>query len=241
MKNSKKILIAITVVIGLLFILPFMIPLQTYLHQAEKIAREKLGQPITIGSAHALLMPSPRLIFSDIVVGAHQELKVTNLVVIPTIGSLFSDTKIIDLNISKPEVKKAAFDFVAALKTSNNSSSSFKIRLIKIEGLQLLWPNVQLSDTKFPIINADATLTNANALEQVNMRTVDGKLNAVVTPNDDEHLIVVSESKWTLPAGLPLLINKAAVQMHLKGSRLTISNMDIALYGGKLKGNAVVS
>ena len=52
---------------------------------------------------------------------------------------------------------------------------------------------------------------------------------------------MVNARKWTLPAGLPLLIDKAAVEMHLNGSRLTIPNMDIALYGGKLKGDAVVS
>ena len=47
-KKSKKILIAAVLVIGLLLILPFLIPMQTYLHQAEKIASEKLGQPVTI-------------------------------------------------------------------------------------------------------------------------------------------------------------------------------------------------
>ena len=52
---------------------------------------------------------------------------------------------------------------------------------------------------------------------------------------------MVTANKWTLPIGLPLLIDKAAVEMHLKGSRLTIPNMDVALYGGKLKGDAVLS
>ena len=49
---------------------------------------KKLGQPVTIGSAHVLL-PSPRVSASDIVVGAHEELKVTSLVIAPTIASLF--------------------------------------------------------------------------------------------------------------------------------------------------------
>ena len=70
--------------------------MQTYLYQAEKIASEKLGQPVTIGSAHVLLLPSPRVVASDLAVGAHQELKVANLVVVPTLSTLFSDTKILD-------------------------------------------------------------------------------------------------------------------------------------------------
>ena len=250
MKKSQKIVIAAVLVIGLLLILPFLIPMQTYLHQAEKIATEKLGQPISIGSAHIQLLPSPRVSASDIVVGAHAELKVASLVLIPTMASLFSDTKILDVNVSKPVIKKAALDYVVALKTSTNSASSVHIRHIKIDELQLVWPNIKL-----PIFNAKATLTNENKLETATLKTVDGKLSAEVTPanvtpanvtpratpNADEQLIVVNANKWTLPVGLPLLIDKATFEMQLKGNRLTIPNIDIALYGGKLKGNVVAS
>ncbi len=240
MKKSKKILLTAVLVIGLLFILPFLIPMQTYLHQAEKIASEKLGQPVTIGSAHLQLLPSPRVSASDIVVGAHGELKVASLVVIPTMASLFSDTKILDVSVSKPVIKKAALDFVAALKTSSNSASSVNIRHIKIDELQLVWPNIKL-----PILNAKATLTSENKLESATVKTADGKLSADVTPiampNGDEQFVVVNADKWTLPVGLPLLIDKATIEMHLKGNRLTIPNMNIVLYGGKLKGDAVAT
>jgi AsmA family len=237
MKKSQKIVFAAALVIGLLLILPFLIPMQTYLQQAEKIASEKLGQPVTIGAAHVMLLPSPRVSASDIVVGAHEELKVANLVVIPTIGTLFSDVKILDLSISKPVVKKAALDFVAALKSSGDSASSVNIRHIKIDDLQLVWPKVKL-----PILNAEATLSGDNKLESATVKTAEGKLSADVTPqNSDEQLIMVNASKWTLPAGLPLLIDKAKLEMHLKGSKLVIPSIDIALYGGKLKGDAVLS
>ena len=236
MKKSQKIVIGAVLVIGLLLILPFLIPMQTYLHKAEQIASEKLGQPVTIGAVHVLLLPSPRVAASDIVVGAHEELKVANLVVTPTIGTLLSDVKILDVSISKPVLKKAALDFVAALKTSGDSASSVHIRHIKIDELQLLWPN-----KKLPILNAEATLTSENKLESAILKTVDGKLVANIKPNGDGQKILVNVSKWTLPAGLPLLIDKATVEMHLTGSRLTIPNMDVALYGGKLKGDAVLS
>lgn len=243
MKKPKKILIGTAVVIGLLFILPFLIPVQTYLHEAERIASEKLGVPVTINSAHLFLLPSPRVVASGITAGAQQELKIESLVVIPTIGSLFSATKSLDLNISKPVIRKAALDFISALlakKSEDGEVSSIHIRHIKIDEMQLVWP-----DAKFPVTNVEVTLTNANKLELALLETVDGKLKAnvtpKVTPNGEEHFIVVTADKWTLPAGLPLLLDSAKLEMRLKGSRLELPNIDIALYGGKLTGNAALS
>jgi uncharacterized protein involved in outer membrane biogenesis len=239
LNKYKTILIGVALIIGLLLILPFLIPMQTYLHQAERIASEKVGQPVTINSAHLFLLPSPRVVADDIAVGKNQELKVESLVVIPTIGSLFSATKIIDLNISKPVLKKAALDFISALtakKSESSEAAAVNIRHIKIDNLQLVWP-----DAKYPAMNAEATLAGDNKLESASLETLDGKLGANVTPNGDEQLIVVTANKWTMPVGLPLLIDNAKLEMHLKGSKLTIPKIEIALYGGKLTGDAVLN
>ncbi len=243
MKNSKKILIGAAVVVGLLLILPFLIPTQTYLQKAEDLASEKLGVPVAIGSANLFLIPSPRIKLNDIAVGKHQELKVEKLVVIPTISSLFSANKTFDLDISKPVINKAALDFVSALsakKSGDNQPVGVRLRHVTIDELQLVWPNA-----KYPIMNAEATLTEAYKLESATLETVDGKLEAKVTPkvtsNGDEQLIVLNANKWTLPVGLPLLIDTAKLEMHLKGGRLEIPKIDIALYGGKLTGDAVLS
>jgi uncharacterized protein involved in outer membrane biogenesis len=235
MNKPKKILIGTAIVIGLLLIVPFLIPMQTYLLQVEKLATEKLGQPVTIGSVHLMLLPSPRVVAGDIVVGKRDELKVAQLVVIPTIGSLFSDTKTLDLSISKPIIKKAALEFVSALtakKSDDSAPSSIHIRHIKIDELQF---------ANYPVMNAEATLSADNKPESAILETLDGKLKADVTPNGDEQLIVVTANKWTLPTGLPLLIDKAKLEMQLKGNKLEIPSIDIALYGGKLTGNAVLN
>lgn len=238
-KKYKNILIGMAVVIGLLFVLPFLIPMQTYLHEAEKIASEKLGAPVTIDSAHLYFLPSPRVVASGIAVGEHHELKVESLVIIPTIGSLLSATKIIDLTISKPVVNKAALEIVSAFtakKTESSEAAAVNIRHIEVDELQLVWP-----DAKFPVTNVEVMLTDANKLQSALIETIDGKLKADITPEGDGHLIVASADKWTFPAGLPLLIDKAKVEMHLKGSRLEMPNIDVALYQGKLTGNAALS
>ena len=73
------------------------------------------------------------------------------------------------------------------------------------------------------------------------MEIVDGALKADVTPEDGGHLILVTLKKWTSPIGLPIFIDTGKLVMHLKANQLEIPNIDVALYSGKLTGNAIVS
>jgi uncharacterized protein involved in outer membrane biogenesis len=105
-----------------------------------------------------------------------------------------------------------------------------------IEELQLDWP-----DMKLPLLDLDVHLTNANTLESASLETADGVLKADIRPETGGHLIMINAQKWVLPAGLPLLINKAVLEMHLKGDKLDIPAIDIALYNGNLSGSASLS
>lgn len=240
MKKNKKILIGLSALISLLIILPFLIPTQSYLRETEHVASEKLGVPVTIASGHWLLLPSPRIVVDDITVGKLQELKVAQIVVIPTLSSLFSATKVIDLKVSKPIIKQAALaitsDFINKQPEVSGDATAINIQHVTVDELQLDWP-----DMKLPLVNLDVSFTNTNTLASATLKAVDGTFKADVTPKGEEHLILIAAEKWILPVGLPLLIDKAKFEMHLKGSRLEIPNIDVALYGGKLTGNADIS
>jgi uncharacterized protein involved in outer membrane biogenesis len=238
-KKYKKILIVFGLLISVLIILPFLIPVQAYLQEAEKSASEKLGVPVIIGGGRLAFLPTPRIVLTDISVGEYQEAQFGRVVAIPTISTLFSDTKIIDIKIAKPVIKKAALDIVAALsakKPDSNEPALVNIHHIKINDLELLWP-----DAKYPVLDIEATLKAGSQLESATLETQDGNLKANVTPKGDEQLIVITANKWTTPVGLPLLIDDAKLEAHLKADRLEIPEINIALYNGKLIGDAVLS
>jgi len=240
MIKSKKYLIGFIAVISVLIVIPFFIPMRTYLDKAERIASEKIGAPVTIGSGRLLLIPTPRVVVKDISLGKQQELKLEELSVIPTLGYLLSETKIIEIKITKPVIKKAVLDIVSALSAKDSEASTapatVNVKHVIIDELQLDWP-----DMKLPVFNADVYLTSTNALESLKLETVDGILNADVSPKDKGHSILIKAEKWTLPVGLPLFITKASLEMYLKGSQLYIPKIDFALYNGTLTGNAMLS
>lgn len=240
MKKNKKYLIGFIALISILIVIPFFIPVRTYLDQAERMASEAVGAPVTIGSGRLLLVPTPRVVAKDITVGKQQELKLEELSVVPALGSLFADTKVIEIKVTRPVMKKAALDIISALSAKDSTPSTapaaVSVKRVTIDELQLDWP-----DMKLPALNLDVALTDANALESLTMETVDGALNANVTPKEGGHSIMVNARNWTLPVGLPVLINKAALEMNLQGSQLDIPKIDVALYNGTLAGNAVLS
>lgn len=239
MKKSKKILIGVVLAISLLFIVPFLIPAETFLRKAELIATEALGEPVTITDGNLFLLPSPRVIASNIIVGNNQQITIEKLIIVPTVSTLFSSNKQIDLTITKPVIKKSALAFISALnakKSQNSNDNTVRISQVNVDELRFIWPEAQL-----PILNADISLTEANQLAYAHIESTDGKLKAELEPNGDSHLIHLSLDKWTSPVGLPLLIDKGKLEMQLTDNKLNISKMDVALYGGKLSGDAVLN
>ena len=69
MIKSKKYLIGFVAVISVLIVIPFFIPMRTYLDKAERVVSEQICALITIGSGRQLLIPTPRLQAKDILVG----------------------------------------------------------------------------------------------------------------------------------------------------------------------------
>lgn len=240
MKINKKYFIWFVVVISILIVIPFFIPIRSYLDQAERMASEQVGVPVSIGHGQLLLLPTPRVMVKDISVGRQQELKVEALSVVPELSSLFSDTKVIEITVTRPVMQKTALDIISALSAKETepetSPAAVHVRQVVVETLQLDWP-----DMKLPPINLDLALTDANKLESLALETEDSTLKANVSPRGDGHSIVVNAVQWTLPTGLPVLINKAVLEMHLQGSQLAIPKIDVALYNGTLTGNADLS
>jgi len=233
MKKNKKILIGIFILISVLIILPFFIPIKTYLNEAEKLASAELGVPVTISSGRLLLLPSPRVVISGVNVGEGDTLTIEQLAVIPSLTTIFSATRVVDIHITKPTVKKEAIDIMLALagkKTdANNEPKMVNVRRVNVNALQLDWPNLKL-----PALNAEISFLQDQQLSAAMLESVDGALSAKVTPEQGEYLISIDAEKWTLPVGLPLLIDKGKLEAHLKADRLDVPHIEMDLYGGKV-------
>lgn len=224
-----------------LFFLPFLVPTSAYIGQAEGFASEKLGVPVEIGNVQLAILPTPRVNINNIVIGQKQELKVVRVAVLPSLTSLFSDTKVISsLHIEQPVLKKAAVDVVAGIikKLSEDKSPSTAIvREITIKETRLEWPGMNL-----PAFNAVVAMSEASKPQSALIDTTDGKLRLRLAPSDKDWQAIKLEAKnWTMPVGQSLLIDEMQANMKLYDNRLEITDLNAGLYGGRVNGKAVLN
>lgn len=234
-KWKQKLLWTGAIVVALLMV-PFLIPMSAYTKQAEALAAEALGAPVSIGSLRIALLPSPRLNVGDVVVGEQHEFSVAHVSVVPVLASLFSDAKVISsVQVIRPVIKKAALDILTGLsrQPKGTSNISVSVRQINIEDAKLDWPGMSL-----PEINANITLTGDNQPAAAKLESVDGKLKLELILEDNRQLITFTAQAWTLPAGSPLLIDQLRMDMVLTDNKLELTKINGVLYSGKLSGDA---
>ena len=237
MNKWVRITANIGMVVVVLLVVPFFIPMQSYINQAEAIASQKLGVPVKIKSLHLAFFPTPRINAGGIVIGKDNELSIETVSVVPAIFSLLSDVKVISqVRVIQPVVKKSALDILAAYSSQNSGSaapSPVSVRHIVLNGAKLEWPGLTL-----PEIDADITLVEANKSQGAQIETTDGKIKLNLTTKGIQQQITLIADKWTVPVGLPLLIDKLQMDMTLNGSKLLINKINADLYQGKIDGNA---
>lgn len=238
MKKYKRALIIWAVVLAVLLVVPFLIPMSSYIGQVEQIASEKLGVPVKIGFMRVAILPTPRLNIGEVVVGDQEDFSVEEVAVVPALSSLFSDVKTISsIKVDRPVIKESALDILSNLSSEDEEESTITlvIREISVSRAQLIWPNMDL-----PEFDVDITLRADNKPESARFETTDGKLKLNLVPEGDSQMLTLKADRWTVPVGMPLLIDKLNGQMMLTDDKLDIQQLDAELYEGKVNVSAVL-
>src|SRR3546814_10189948 len=95
MKKWKRVAAFAAVLLIVLLVIPFLIPMSSYVRQAEQIASAELGVPVKLESMRLAILPTPRVNVRGIMIGAHEELRVDDVAVVHALTSLISDTKVL--------------------------------------------------------------------------------------------------------------------------------------------------
>jgi len=244
MKWLKGIGIAVAALVVLLvgaaIAIPFFVSIDDYVPRIEKEASEKLKEPVKIGKIRLFGLPLPHAVIENITVGKSEDLKVGKVTVTPELSSLFSATKVIrSIEIGSLVLTQKAIDKIPVW--SRQDPKSGQPAPVRIGSLRLDDALVKLDKTSFGPFDASVRLDDKGQPVEASIHTNDGKLKAVVTPQDSKYAITASAKGWTVPAGPPIVFDELEIRGLATLTDATFSQVSAKLYGGTAVGKASVS
>jgi uncharacterized protein involved in outer membrane biogenesis len=238
MKWLKRGAIALGVLIAILAIVPFFISLDDYIPYIEREASAKLGEPVSIQSLRARLLPTPHATVDGIAVGKSGDIKVGRITVVPDVWSLLTSEKIIRrIDIEGLALNDRTLEKIPLWTKSGETKGRSAVRIgeIRLDGA-----TVHLGKNTLGPFDAVVRLSDTGAPRDASLSTRDGALTAHLTPEQRNYRFEVSGKSWKLPVGPAIRFD----ELHLKGlttlDTATISEANARLYGGTIAGQATV-
>jgi len=238
MKWLKRLLIILGVLLAAALAVPFFIPLSAYIPEIEKLASERLHEPVKIHSLHIWLLPTPHVALSGIAVGKTKEIKIGKISIRPDMGSLFEPIKVLKrVDIDNVILHQDALTKIPALiQPGASSQQAVKIKQVRLRNLRL-----ELKKQTLGPFNAEADIGPDNNLETAAITSPDEKLKITFKPGKDYYLLNVVAKKWQPPIPQPVLIYE--LYMHGKATQndLSLQQINAKLYGGSATGKMQLS
>jgi len=239
LKNSKRMLLWLALILVALIAIPFFIPTQRYLEKAQEVASQTLGMPVRIESMRFAILPTPRAHIDGVEAGEQQEITLKSLSVVASVPSLLAGrVEISSLNIEHPVLKKTGVDKLIALaspkKDGEKSESAVVVRNISLSDANIDWPGATI-----PTFDAKVKMDANNHLSAADLNTTDNALNLHLVPQEKEgkveqYQIILQAHNWRVPFAEWLKIDDLQSAMVLKGSNLQIDSLKAKLFGGAL-------
>lgn len=231
--NFKKTFLAIFVVFVVLAVVPFLIPVGTYVARIEQVASQKLGVPVKIESLHFAVLPTPRANISGLVIGNNEDIRITDVAAVLDITTLFNDVRVISkLDIDEPVLKESAIAMlgtIAAQQGESTGQAPVELRRIVVDDAR-----IEMKGMNLPTMDADIDLAAGGKLEKALLTSSEGNLTIDLVPKDAGYAAAIKAEKWTPPVGPKLVFDKLTANLEYAGSTLKFPQVEAALYRGSL-------
>lgn len=238
MKWFKRGAIAAGVLLAILVALPFFISLNDHIPRIEKEVSDRLKEPVTIQRIHAAVLPLPHLAVDGIAIGKTEDIKIGRVTVTPDLFSLFRTVRIIrSIHVDGLVLTQKAIEKIPLWTKTDASDAPAPVR---IKSIRLDGALVQLGKTSFGPFDARISINDAGEPQEASITTRDGALKATVKPEKRNFLIDASAKSWKLPLGPPILFDELSIKGVATLDNATLSEISARLYGGTVKGNAVL-
>lgn len=233
MKWPKRLFIIVLVVVAVVVGLPFLIPLNVYIPELEKMAGEKIQQPVRIESLRIQLVPLPHVSLQKVIVGAGQDIRIDTINVTPVLGTLFSPVKVLkEIKLDGVTLNQEIVGGMPAWFKPKEGPQTVRIETINLDHVTLESPKMKLGPYSIKINMADA-----GDMRNAVLTSDDGALSLEAKPvSDGVFDLRLAAQKWSVPVGPAFRFDTLNIAATADKEALHVKDIDGRLYGGTLKG-----
>ncbi|MEQ1813065.1 MAG: AsmA family protein [Candidatus Nitrotoga sp.] len=235
----KISLMLIILAVSAIFLLPFVMPMETYIKQTVQTLSTQLKQPVKIGAMHANLLPMPTLELKNVEIGNPTGAQVESVVLNFNWLTVFSPAK----EITKVEINGLAinanfFGKAMPLFAAAGRDALFPVQRMVLQG-------ISIKGFELPPTNGVLDFNSQGELTKVVLNTENKIIRVQLQPVEKS-----GQGNWKFglllrDGHLPLLPEILFTELNVGGlvslSEANINEIEGFLYGGKLTGSTRVT
>ncbi len=228
----------------LLAVAPLFISLNDYVLLVEAQVSATLGEPVKIAGLRASGLPVPHVTVDGISIGKTGAITAEHVTITPDLGSLLGSTRVIrsiridQLVLTQKAIEKIPKWFKAVPVPAGKPAPA---PIVRVKSIQLDNAMVMLQNVPFGPFHGSLTLNDDNSLDVASIVTVDGKLKALIKPEQSHYRVDARARNWKLPVGPAIQFDELVVKGTTTTKNANFSNVRGKLYGGTIVGRMTLS
>ena len=226
----------LVLLLAALFVVPALLPMQAYQAGIERQLSAKLMQPVHVGHLEGRILPSPRLLLSDVSVGDAGQLKVRRAGVAFSLSGLFAEVKPIG------SLELDGLEVASLLQTSDWLQRLAEDSRYPVSRIVLSQGRIDADGISFADVGGELDFDRAGKFAAGKLSAAGHKLDVEVHAAPGQKL----QTAFSLRDGaLPTLPNWVFEELRGSGElsrdELRITDLDGRIMGGALSGEVRIN
>ena len=238
MRLLKRLLVGLLALLMLAMTAAYLIPLDTYVPDAERALGEQLHEPVSVQHLRIAALPLPHLELQEVRLGGQEGIVARSINVEPDLPALLAGEVVLrrilvqDGTASLVQVRK----LVDSLAKAPATAQRVALRELHLSGMRLLAPGMTLGP-----IEGKLEFAQAGELERAWFAMDEQKITAVLLPLPEQHFSVKAQAHAWAPPQLPqMLLDDLQIEGVLGEQDFVAQKFAVAARGIRVSGSGKV-
>lgn len=238
MGSTRKLLILVAVLLGLVIALPYIVPLNLFVtNDIQKNMSAKLKRRVTIGNVSFAYQPYPTAILENVQIGTGgQDGSISSIELQIDLLTLFSDHKRLrKFSINEASLTQSFLQEIPALLKPGSEKKTYVTR-------QIDWhqSSIRTANKQYGPMEAEIALNPDQSFSKVTLHNPQNSVEVQVRPLKDHFAVSLSAKNWEAPLKEKVLFETLVIEAETQGMAIMIKEIKGDLAKGRFKGSAVV-